>query len=138
RIQLLELIEGVVGDAALTVGAALERGVVRHHELAVPGGVQVQLEHVGTPALDRSLERRERVLRGEQRPASVGDVEGRAQACEEGMAHGGPRVWALRPHPCSNIYECSGKTPVGRAGRKLGATPEGAGSACKHLKRKGE
>jgi len=92
-----------LADPALAVGAALKRGVVGDHELTVPGGVDVQLEHVRLPALDGSPERREGVLGGEQRSASVGDVEGRAQALEEGMAHGrGESPLFLRPvleHP---------------------------------------
>src|SRR6185503_1513231 len=87
-VEALELRERVLGDPAVAVGAALEGRIVRDDELAVAGGMDVELEHVGAPALDRPLEGREGVLGGEQRAASVGDVQRGAEPFEERVAHG--------------------------------------------------
>ncbi len=106
-VQALQLGERVVRDGTHAVGAALQGGVVGHHQLAVAGEVDVRLQHLGAVALHRHAEGGQGVLRREQRAPPVGDVQGGGQAAEEGvlgqghqispMYHGGSRPFLAGP-----------------------------------------
>jgi len=77
RFRPDELVEGLerrtaeTGHGARVPGDALQRRVVHEHQVAVRGGPDVELEHVG--ALGESqVEGRKRVLRGVCRRAAMG------------------------------------------------------------------
>ncbi len=76
-VQAAQLREGPVANRAGAVGGALEGGVVEDDAVAVGGGPDVDLQHVGAPPFDRLAERRQRVLGGEQRAAPMGDEQRR-------------------------------------------------------------
>src|SRR5690606_37420699 len=84
-VELPELRQGHPVYPADAIRRTVDRGVVDHHALAIGRGMHVQLDHIGVPVVDRLLERGERVLRREPRPASMRYQERRA--CQYRMRH---------------------------------------------------
>ena len=60
-VEPLEIRHVVAARLAAALGAAIERPVVEHRELAVSGGVHVELDHIG-PCCEGGLHRRQCVL----------------------------------------------------------------------------
>ena len=91
RVQTAELVERRIGDAASTIGRAVECFVVYDHDVIIDRRAEIHLEHVD-PEIARVLERVERVLWPQTPAASMSDAPRTRRLEENVLAYAVVRV----------------------------------------------